>query len=195
MGAVNYGEDWMYAHTRLNHSVVRLGNAPVLVFGIMKKGIVDGMYLLKKEKVDATMDLLDLSPVALGYCNTPFGADYVGRAPSRTYRQGLTDSNFWSSRGYTNYDGKSVANTIVGNYPTMQDCVENVLCQEVPDMAFSRNFALRGLGDHTEDMSLQFKGMDVGICAWNSQAKAINYKFNEGLDFLDGLMEEALHVG
>lgn len=195
MGAVNYGKDWAYAQSRLNHSVVRLAGSPVLIFHVMGKGLLDGVFLLKKEKIEATVDSLDLTPVPLGYCNTLYGVDYVGRVPSRTYRQGLTDSNFWSKYGYTSYDSKNVANTIVGNYPTVQNCVENVLCEEVPNMAFSRNFALRGIGSHTEDMALQFRGADVGICAWNSQAKAINYKFNNGLDFLDGLMEEALHVG
>lgn len=87
-----YGEDYQYASSRLDGTVVRHNGLPVIVHSINHRtGETVLMPLAGGEHYVTHARELDCTPVPLGYVNYRGVAIYCQRIPARRYRQGLSD--------------------------------------------------------------------------------------------------------
>lgn len=165
-----YGDDYEYAGSRLDGTIVTLDNKPVYVNKIGPKMVAVLSWLNSLDdtfKHDAKE--LDLHPVKLGYCNAYGTASYLMRKPMRRdYKQGLRHGNFFSLGevhaeriGYQLLD-----NVIKGVYPTYEQVVETATGKvpqlnpfkavKVGRMAWCREWAMDTTG------ILLYKGKPVG---------------------------------
>lgn len=143
-----YGEDWNYAHSRLQETIVRLDGQPVFVYNVSPGMIAKVSFLDSMDETSfAHVKSLDLKPVPLGYCNYNKYACYLSRIPMRRdWRQGLRRGNFYSS-GPVNADRipyEALKKTIIGEYPSFERAVEAV--SKIVSMAWHRHWCVNKLG-------------------------------------------------
>lgn len=156
-----YGDDWEYAGSRLNGSIVTYEGQPVLVRQV-DAGMVTLVSFL--ETIDegkvVNAHMLDLKPVRLGYCNYRSNANYLMRKPMRRdYKQGLRYENFLSigPSPHTSINHKKLGEVILGKYPTYAKCLGAVKSGRVQSMAWCREWAI-------SSHKLHHKGREVGTC-------------------------------
>lgn len=140
-----YGDDWMYASTRLNGTVVRVGVEPVVVNEVRGVDLVDLTYLRSGERCVKSLRELNVKPVPLGFVNDSGECTYVARMPRRSnYRQGLRGDNTLCLYGKSlpSFMSVSVANTIVGSYPSLGEA----LSSGSKSVAWSRHWAITNTG-------------------------------------------------
>jgi len=156
-----YGDDWKYAGTRLNGTIVRTKDGvPVEVIRCSQDGAAI-QELLSDRAYMVQLGDLDVSPVPLGYALTDDGLRYVVRKPMRRdWRQGLRSNNyaFIDEVGRVTKNEKvsrkDLANCILGNYQTASECVKAT--EILPHAVFNRRWAIaKG--------SLLYKNMVVGL--------------------------------
>ena len=166
--SVNYGDDYKYAYTRLQDTVVKANIDGVLepfyVANIMNKKVVG--WTCKEKQTEIELKYLDMTPVQLGYCNIKHNPtpSYVTRMPHRKWRQGLRDYNMVCMKGKSKPTllKTDIRNTIMGVYPSLETCIEYITQGECKGMAFSRDFAL-GKGANSKTLKILFKdSMVVG---------------------------------
>lgn len=158
-------DDVEYAKQKLIHTVVRVDNEPVMVMD-MGGGHVLIQYLKDGTEKTVLYSTLDITPVPLGYMNTPTKTVFICRRPMRQdWRQGLRSQNLVDLTGRSvEWDNVSLHNTIVGRYPTLEQAIDYFqenkdtrnpfAVQKTKDKtAFSREFALRSNGN------IEYKGL------------------------------------
>lgn len=121
-----YGTDWAYANSRLEATVVRIGQRPFFVRLVGEGCQVVGYYLDDGKAIIVKLDDLNLEPVPLGFCNFGGYACYLTRVPMRRdWRQGLRHGNFTSMYGHSAemIDWPSVGKAIEGKYPTLEEAL------------------------------------------------------------------------
>ena len=153
----NYSQAEMY----LLDSVIRFSGEPVVVSYMEgeDEGEGDGINCCLKKLTQRTASYervsiydyrIDMSPVPLGYVNWKrYGEVSIliaYRVPLRMWKVGLTSNNL-ALRGIMHGDtgessstvinSKALSNTIKGNFPSLDKCI-----QEEQPQAFSRRFAI-----------------------------------------------------
>lgn len=188
-----YEDDWDYAESRLNNTLVRLGNLPYFVHNICcETGRVEGFLTYEREHAACDLYDLNLEPVPLGYCNTPEGSAYGQRLPTRHYKQGLNGTNYFAKEFRLMADSAHTAKTILGLYPDPMEAAEYVMNKEVKSRAFSRDFAL---GYKRKDtMSLLFRSHECGTVTWNDEKINLNYHLSDQAQYLQEMLEAATNV-
>ncbi len=170
-----YDKDYAYAGTRLNGTYVTLENGtPIYINEVTGKGTVDYLNLLTNAHDVCHLDLVNCKPVRLGYVNTPEGAVYVSRIPSRRYRQGLTLQSvncriLGEPALRNNINNANLASCIKGNYLSIKEigtrferAVKKInpfdqgRIREIPSFAWSRRWALQRNG------KVEYRGKVVG---------------------------------
>lgn len=145
-----YGNDYDYANSRLEGTVVRLKCKPVYVHNVTRgmKAIVS--YLSKMDDyfvVEA--EELDLKPVPLGYCNKRGYATYLMRMPMRRdWRQGTRLANM-TTKGELPiglFNNRDLEDVVLNNYPTLKECLKAISKGTCRSMAWCREWAI-GLGN------------------------------------------------
>jgi len=157
-----YDDNLEYAKGRLEGTVVRVGNEPVLVMGVNAVGgkIVSRVVPLDdlgNEKIVKVADL-NLEPVPLGYVNHQGGAYYVTRKPMRRdWKQGLRQNNicFVGAEGFYDMPWYDIQKTILGEYPKPLDAIDQVTRGRLKSVAFSRDFSV------DNQRRLNYKGRHV----------------------------------
>jgi hypothetical protein len=156
-----YGNDYVYADTRLRDSIVMHKGVPVYVNGVLGDGSCD-VYPLKGgrgKSYMAKLDELDVKPVKLGYINFKGRSCYVMRMPKRRdWKQGLRGANITSIGIDTDIHSIPMdewERVILGNYPSFQSCVRGVSSTAV-SMAWNRRWCVK------QDLSLWYKEEKVG---------------------------------
>lgn len=160
--AIKY-DDWKYANSRLADTY------------IMDDGVVTwvksvdgaGKATLKPCKPDNAgemykkhCNLLDLTPIKLGYVNVSKGCIYTSRAPvRRDYRQGLSGNTIRIS-SLQNFVLENFKyhwlNTPASNaYPKFSASLDAVSSGKRVGQAFSRDFCLVKQGDH---VAVEYRG-------------------------------------
>lgn len=156
-----YGDDWEYANSRLNGTIVRLKEEPVFVHNI-GRGMKAEVSTLEDVYTAFFADAhdLDLVPVPLGMCNFDGVAAYLSRVPlRRDWRQGLRRENFISSVGdHAKIPPNILAKVIKGVYPTLKECLEKVKGEDA-SAAWCRHWAV------TSHEKLVYKRSIVGTSA------------------------------
>lgn len=139
-----YGDDWDYANSRLQGTIVRLGDEPVFVHSV-GPGMKAEVSKLEDIYTNFTTDAneLNVTPVPLGMCNFGDTVSYLSRIPlRRDWRQGLRRENFKSS----NIDHAAIppdvlAKVIKGQYPSLKEALETV-AKKKGAIAWHRNWAV-----------------------------------------------------
>lgn len=178
--SISYGDDFAYAASRLNESVVVHSetNTPVYIQRVDDEGNWLGQNALGKRAV-GRVENLDLTPVKLGYVNSTTYASYIQRRPERRYRQGFRQSSMHnlSDTPGVRILSPELASTIRGIYPTLEMCIDRVENGEATTQAFSREFAVsRKL---QKGYTLLFKDKVVGWvdCNDNVQTFGLDNKY------------------
>lgn len=153
-----YGKDWEYANSRLQGTIVRIGEEPVFVHQIDHKCSAQ-VALLKDIYNDFQVDMneLNLVPVPLGMCNFDNQVSYLSRIPMRRdWRQGLRRENFTSSNiNHALVPPEVLGQVIVGIYPTLKEALERM--GKGLSTAFHRHWAIQ------KDKTLMYKRDIVGL--------------------------------
>lgn len=145
---MRYADDYHYAHTRLQDSLVRYAGTIVRVIGVGERGITRFRYIKDNSEDEVHLDLLDTSPMPLGYVNGG-RPTYLTRIPKRRdWRQGLRE-NTMSFNVFDTHGVEAFIKTVNGVYPTFEEVVEERLG------AWCREWALIGSAVH-------YKGRAVG---------------------------------
>lgn len=179
-----YGDDYNYAHSRLQETIVRIGANPIYVYSVSPGMMVQYAELedLDAKKVCYVKDL-DLKPVPLGYCNYNKYACYLSRMPMRRdWRQGLRRGNFISS-GAVHADRipySALKKTILGEYPKFIKALESV--GKVNTIAWHRHWAVDRLGQVFHKGAKKPVGKIVnGAVELNSQSMYLKEALQESL--------------
>jgi hypothetical protein len=153
-----YGDDWEYANSRLNGTIVRLGDDPVFVHSVNRGMVAD---LAKLDDIynnyQADARELNLVPVPLGMCNFEGTISYLSRIPMRRdWRQGLRRENFTSSGvNHAAIPPHELDKVIRGQYPTCQEALV-MIDKGVLGVAWARHWGV------TKDGRLHYKWDVVG---------------------------------
>lgn len=189
MSKVCYGDDYIYAGTRIIDTLVMTEDQRPLyiVYRDGKKFL--GQDVMSKEESYYDLEDLDFTPHQLGFVNIKKGTTFTSRSPARHYRQGLCPNNFQSWDYMMNPFNQQVYKTILGIFPSCYECYELVKSGFI-SQAFSRNFRLiRG-----DMVSLDFRGETVGTVSPNHDTGNVNYVLSDDFSFLQEMLEEEIHV-
>lgn len=122
---------------------------------------VEYIVIKTSENGKASLDKIDISSPPLGYLNNGGTSVYITRVPIRGYwRQGIGLGNICvvgdgGKDEVPNFASPPYSDTIMGKYPSYEECLEKVWKKEKTKVAFSRHFAL-------SKTSLYYKGYVVG---------------------------------
>lgn len=189
-----YGDDYEYAASRLDGTIVTLEGQPVYVHSVGVK-MVAIVASLKDVQALTQCDAkqLDLHPVKLGYCNMGGRTAYLMRKPMRRdYKQGLRRGNFTSVGDFVadEVEYTHLSDVILGKYPSFEQVLKlatgavknlNPFKKEAKSsMAWCREWAMSSEG------VLYHKGDVVGSLRDNVPA------LDEDYTYLRQALEEAL---
>lgn len=185
--SISYKNDYLYAAQRLNGTIVKYEDEPVVINNIAGNGVVTFYSLVNNGRGDepqyARLDELSLEPIRLGYLNTTNSCSYIKRLPARVQRQGLQDRVIVGG-GRVQCKTPAFINCVMGIYPSLDMCVDSIVNGEVKGRAFTRQFALFKEGD---SLKLWYKDRTVG--GYNKREKKLVLK--EEFKFLEEVLERA----
>ena len=174
-----------YANSRLNRTVVRLGNIPVYVVNVRDDKQCEILHDINKEEEVALVHLDDLNPLspALGYVNSNGRAYYLSRKPlRRDYRQGLRTTQVEVMVGDKNARSvKLIMRCITGDFPTLQRANEKLI-DGTNSIAVSRDVCLKRMAGGK--INVLYKWNTIGV--YKDKAFVINEKYS----FLRKLVEK-----
>lgn len=144
-----YGEDWSYARTRLEGTIVRYKDEPVHIHSInvetgrAEVSNVETYGTEKDRPYRVDTDDLNLKPVPLGYVNLKAGVAYLSRIPMRRdWKQGLRLENcFFNSARRFSLVGKPISDCIKGIYPSFKEAFEK--SKAMTTVAWHRHWAVQ----------------------------------------------------
>ncbi len=144
-------DDPSYAHDRLCGTFVKVqGGKIAYINRIHSSGMVEGYFITKDStkpmnyKNLGKLSDFDLEPFTFGYVNCPTGARYIQRFPYRQYKQGVRTSQFGRHfSGDSRRDWElALISSVRGRFPRFDFCVDSVMNEEVPALAFAHHFAV-----------------------------------------------------
>lgn len=172
---------------RLNGSVVMYEKRPVLVQGVMGKGVVRITDIISDQNKDVKVSSLDLSPssMPLGYVLSEGKLFFAQRRPVRKFKQGLTRDNMFVFDALEKPNDKEMlaiirgggmrpnihpasatfARAILGEYPDVGTAFSTVRAGKAKALPFSREWAV---ADKDDELCLLFRGDVVGYVGANS---------------------------
>ncbi len=142
-------KDPNYANGRLQGTVISYAGRGVTVAAwypeeVTLTDLITGEHTIVKPKDPK----IDLTPVKLGYANSKVYAAYVSRCPVRKdWKQGLRGTTMRVlvpnvGQSDAAIPSKVLGQTIIGEYPSFEACIEKVKNGIVNSMAFSRSVAV-----------------------------------------------------
>lgn len=169
-----YGEDFEYAASRLDGTVIRLlDGQPIWV-----ESVLPGMFIKAVKLSDQNCYIkphiseVDLKPAPLGMCNYKDNCTYLCRRPMRRdWKQGLRPGNFISLFGYPVeiIGPEALADTITGRFPSFAEACERAKAGVVQGVAWNRHWGL--VGD-----VVAYKGV-VGVGALHEGVVVLGEKY------------------
>lgn len=188
-----------YAATRLNETVIRHKDDPVMVVQCTPGKRQSDILVYHRKLIDddgsmisAPIDEYNLDPVPLGYVNHGANATYLTRMPMRKdWRQGARMINIVDPNGYnpSRIGMHQIAVTIKGVFPTIRETLNELnkrLSRPTRLRAFSRDFAI------SEDSKLMYKGLfEVGTVNMENGGLLVHDNFGWVREALEESMENA----
>lgn len=174
-----------YANSRLNSTIVRLGDIPVYVVNVRNDKQCEILHDVNKEGETAVVHLDDLNPLSppLGFVNFRGRAYYVSRKPMRRdYRQGLRTTQVEIMVGDKGVRSlQLLMRCVAGEFPTLQRAKEKITDGQ-QSVALSRDIALKRMVGGK--ISVMYKWNVVG--AYREGEFVLNKKYS----FLRNLVEK-----
>tara|TARA_R110002049_G_scaffold119_6_gene757 strand:- start:1690 stop:2247 length:558 start_codon:yes stop_codon:yes gene_type:complete len=158
---LSYGEDYEYAGTRLVDSWVRYKDDLVRVRHIRNDSGECTIQNFLGEDFLVNLEELDITPIPLGYVNYKSISSYIARMPTRHYRQGIRPQNIKGGQGVLAEITKEIVQTMLGIFPSIDQCIESIVNEESKSKAFCRQFSL--CLDEKEKIVAHYKDREVGI--------------------------------
>ena len=145
-----YGDDWRYARTRLQNSVVSWKDKLVRVDDVIENvAYIQDVTTAGAALATCPLAELDVKPLKLGYVNHNNIASYICRAPvRRDWRQGIRHATMrsLSGRHAEAVPFKCINNTHLGKFPKLDTCTK-IVGGRAGSRAWSRDWALNNLGE------------------------------------------------
>lgn len=186
-----YGDDYEYARTRLENTIVRDNKGePLYIHRLEHGGECLVGYLkegnLMEKIVRINLELINCKPVPLGYVNTAGKATYLMRIPMRKdWKQGLRAANCASSaEPIFEMCNKALANCIKGVYPTFKSTLTEItkspkIGRSYKIIAFHRHWALSGDGSVLYRNNLVVGKLVEGSIVLNDSFNYLRESLNE----------------
>lgn len=190
-------DDLAYVKGRLLGTVIAHQNKAVCVNNVLKTSskkpfTIASTEILTDKEIDDTLDNYDLVPVPLGFVNLDnewnrkaTGSVYMSRTPIRQdWRQGfrMHQARFeYNDRGILP-DLKSIAATIEGNYPSLDEAAERA--KKVERTAWTRHFALDSEG------GILYRGF--GLVGAFLNIKNREFKLNEKCHWVEDRLKQVI---
>ena len=172
-------DDFEFAKGRLNGTIVRKGNIPIIIDQMSQNKIYYRTLITHSEGIiNFTPNCVNIKPVDLGYINTEEGCNYLVRIPRRRWKQGLDSQGvramYESNLMEISLGGlhPELARTIRGKFPSLNEAMDKANRAGVP-VAWCREFAVKRRGDDT--FFLLFKGSNIGYISLRENY-AVNLK-------------------
>lgn len=187
-----YGTDYRYAATRLNETIVRRNNQPVLVRNVSGDGMVDYYNILDGERGSCRLEDLDVRPMPLGYVNKAKKAYYMTRVPKRSdWRQGVRANNVMlvcrtPLRGMLH----SLIRALYKNKTNFDGCFTEIAYRRASSMSFHQHWALKVRRNTTKSHQLCYKGIDNVGHVYEDKT----FKLRKGCHHLKEYLEECLNA-
>lgn len=172
----------MYYHTTAMYKGV-----PIYIEEIPSRHDMVGVNLSSGKRLDFKFKHGDLLPPDghVGFVNYRGHAVYVKRCPRRIYHVGLATGNITAVvvpaaigvrvSESTILRTKSIADSMIGIYPTLEEALEQLEQGAVRAVAFNKQFAI------AKDKSIYYKTSHVGVYKNN------RIVFQQGKEFLNNL--------
>lgn len=177
-----------YAAQRLHNTIIREGKTPVLIIDIPPAGSCSVLKLSTNRERKVDYNLLDMTPVPLGFINYDDTCFFAVRKPMRRdWRQGLRSNNFFSCSPdyrYLTIDKgmyKQLAKTIEGDYPSFTRALNIVHGGFTRFVAFSRGFCISNEDELFYKAKFKVGGIKNGV-------PVLARKFN----YLDRVLKESV---
>ena len=160
-----YANDYEYAATRLNGTIICRNGMPLQVLEVMRDGNVICQTIITERRREFPLKDFDLSTPELGFINHKGGIHYLARVPKRDdWRQGLRTNSVKDMLDKSRMSNSMIYKGIRGKFPTFEEAVELSL-MEGHKVAFSRHWALRA--NHERGCSLFYKWYgEAGRCSY-----------------------------
>lgn len=113
--------------------------------------------------VSCPFEELDITPVPLGYINLENFAVFSSRKPIRGYwRQGLGEGNFLTKGPHQlrKIPFVPLYDTIINNYPSLENVIKDVESKVVQSRAFHRHWAL---SNNKGKITIDYRSTEVGV--------------------------------
>lgn len=181
-----------YAKSRLVETIVRREKVPVLILDV---GGTDSNITIfynellgeKSHIKEAPLSEFNLDPVSLGYVNHKGYAHYLMRTPMRRdWRQGLRMLNIVDAEGMNPrlISYKSIAQTILGNFPTFKSSLTALTKEKVSSIAFHKDFSINKQGVLTHKGMFPIGAVDIsnGNVMINDNTNWVREAFEEAME-------------
>lgn len=140
-----YGDDWRYARSRLQNSVVAWKDVLVRIEEVYNGRATFTVVSKSVEKFgECALGELDVKPLRLGFVNWNGTASYICRAPMRRdWKQGVRHSSMRSLHGYQprQIPFLCINNTHKGKFPKLETC-KRIIGTDAKSKAWARDWAL-----------------------------------------------------
>lgn len=153
------------ANMRLSRTIIRKAGIPIYVSEFTSPTDFRYYELLNREQghteeASLTDEDVDIKPVPLGYVNFQGQSHYLSRQPRRRYKQGLDVESLHAGRHCRDRRqvlfSQSFIDTVMGNWPSFEECHQAVNRFSLTSLAFDREWAVGMEG------RLLYKGDKVG---------------------------------
>lgn len=146
-------DDVDYARARLNGTMVSYKGEPAFVDNVRDlDNVVISVWPRNGDFISVSVDDLDLTPPQLGFMNLQESCHYVTRMPMRQWKQGFRPNQaetYGPPARLPHSSHHFFINLYKGIYPSYEECMETVCCEEAKSKAFSRHFGIVKKGKKT----------------------------------------------
>lgn len=160
--------DQQDATMRLDGTICRYKDVPYYISVSAERNKVNLHDLGKGNKILETVKYTDpefsYKPFPLGYINYYEEAYYMARSPDRRQKQGLCHNLIRfrnKGPGGSWFASKEMKATILGDYPTLGECLDTVYSGKSKKLAFHRYCAIERL--NVSNVDLMFRDRKVGF--------------------------------
>lgn len=190
-----YYDDVNYADSRMRGTIMSsVRNEPLYIAEVSYHSNRDGIWAFATNlanDVEGWIDIRDIlfQPIQLGYMNLGSGCYYFKRRALRQdWRQGIRNGNFESDYpGNIRMLGRALYDLMNNKYPSLEDCVFDVMTTNITSKAFNKHFALE-FSLVNNKMKLKYKGDHIGYITSN-----LTFTLDRKYIYLQERLEDAIN--
>ncbi len=189
-----YKNDYGYAATRLNGTIICRNGLPLQVREVARDGTVYCQTIITERPREFPLREFDLSTPELGFINHKGSIHYLARVPKRDdWRQGLRTNSVKDMLERSRMTNGMIYKGVRGKFPSFEEAVELSLT-EGGLVAFSRHWALQANGVGACDLYYKWYGK-AGKCSYEGSDVRLepseSYQFQHLRESLEEVLDES----